>query len=178
MYQLEFKALIKLWDNSVYSKGASQSYDAQYAIDALFSVEAFSSNPRALHPIFCREALDIFLQDMRDVRHTLTAQHAHKKEEWGDITLIPFITDKHKHEMKIEQHKLCRSAGLLLKTFDAANRYLHDLYRAKHNEEISEQDFMTTRNEIIKSLSDLIFNIATKSQLFHAERKKLESVNG
>ncbi|MEZ8438571.1 hypothetical protein AB4584_17600 [Vibrio splendidus] len=179
MHQLQFKPLIHLWDRSVYQSGSSKSkaYDGQFAINALFSVEAFSTNPKNPNPIFCRDALEIFLQEIRAVRKSIQAEHSKRKSEWGDINLVPFVAEKHRLEMKIDDKRLCRSTGLLLKTFSSANGYLLDLHRAQHNEELSDSDFLECRAALLQSMSSLVHRIATKNQVFHVERKKLEGIN-
>lgn len=175
MHQLQFKPLIHLWDKSIYPSKKSKAYDGQFAINALFSVEAFSTNPKNPNPIFCRDALEIFLQEIRKVRKSIQENHSKKKKAWGDIDLVPFVAEKHRVEMKISERRLCRSTGLLLKTFLSANDYLLDLHRAQHNEEISDSDFLECRTTLLKSMNDLIHSIATKNQVFHVQRKKLEA---
>ncbi|WP_299139108.1 hypothetical protein [uncultured Vibrio sp.] len=181
MHQLQFKSLVQLWDKSIYqSKGSqtkSKAYDGQFAVNALFSIEAFSTNPKTSNPVFCRDALELFLNDIRDVRNSITQAHTQQKEAWGDIMLVPFVAEKHRHDMHIDNKHLCRSTGLLLKTFVSANSYLLDLHRAQHNEEITDSDFMAARVALLKSMNDLIYRIATKNQVFHVERKKLERIN-
>ncbi|PMM41604.1 hypothetical protein [Vibrio splendidus] len=180
MHQLQFKPLIQLWDKSVYTNSSEKqkAYDGQFAIKALFSVEAFSTNPKTANPTFCRDALELFLQEIREVRANILTQHTTTKNEWGDITLVPFVSEKHRHDMTIDNKHLCRSTGVLLKTFLSANDYLLDLHRAQINEELSDRDFMDARAMLLKSMNGLIHRIATMNRVFHIERKKLEGVNG
>ncbi|MCY9828810.1 hypothetical protein [Vibrio chagasii] len=176
MHELQFKPLIRLWDKSIEQSSTHKSlaYDGQFAIKSLFSIEAFSTNPKVANPLYCREALGIFLDDIRQVRFHITSTHKQQKASWGDITLVPFKAEKHRLVMTINERHLCRSTGLLLKTFDTANDYLLDLHRAQHNEELSDAEFLESRNALLKTMAGLLHKVTTKSRIFHIERKKLE----
>nr|WP_012219799.1 hypothetical protein [Vibrio sp. 23023]ABX76986.1 Conserved hypothetical protein [Vibrio sp. 23023] len=181
MYTLHFKSLINLWDRPYYvqvykPKHLKRKYrfDGKDIASCLFSIEAYATNPKFKTQQYSEAALTLFLTKLRNERHQIAQLHQSKLQEWGDIHLVPYQADKHVYSLNIDNETLCRSTGLLIKTFVAADNFLFDVYRAQHNEEISDDEVRDIKQSLIKQLQRLLVSIHSNSHKFHVERKRLE----
>ncbi|EMQ2878844.1 hypothetical protein V9N52_004184, partial [Vibrio navarrensis] len=153
MYTLHFKSLIRLWDRTQFAtieKRKHRPFDGQYVLNALFSIEAFSTNSTSKNQSFCREALTLFLNRLRTARLDIKTEHQAQQALWGDMTLVPFIANKHRLDLTIPDAQRCRCTGLLVKVFSAADAYLMDLHRAHYNDEIKEEDFNQAQKTLLR----------------------------
>ncbi|EDL52172.1 hypothetical protein VSAK1_26470 [Vibrio mediterranei AK1] len=184
MYALHFKPLIKLWDHKHFQISPTETQsnkpkrynniDGIYTASCLFSLESCATNPKLTTQAYSRAALEKFLDEIRKLKKEITALHAAKLEEWGDIDLVAYSAGKHTIPLTIEDRKLCRSTGLLIKTFHSANLFLLDLYKAQHNEEISNEELLEVKTNMLSQLQKLMTAITSNTKQFHIERKRLE----